>query len=122
MYSGVQAAEGWGVCPGSGPEASKQLAWGSQQQWACLQQQQLAWRPQQQLDCPLCSQQIPEEQPLTPDYESVYVPGYKAGYYAACRDWEQGYHEGKIDTLQMQEKAQDLGSQTNRRRASPDWW
>ena len=59
-------------------QASKQLAWGSQQPWVCLQQQQLAWRPQQQLDCPLCSQQIPEEQPLTPDYESVYVAGYKA--------------------------------------------
>ena len=29
---------------------------------------------------------------------------------------------GEIDTLQMQEKAQDLGNQTNRKRASPDWW
>jgi len=52
----------------------------------------------------------------------VYVAGYKAGYDAACRDWEQGDHEGNIDTLQMQEKAQDLGHQTNRRRASLDWW
>ena len=68
--------------------------------------------PQQQLDCPLCSQPIPEEQPLTPDYESVYVAGY------ACQDWEQGSHEGEIDTLQIQEKAQDLGNQTNR----TDWW
>ena len=37
-------------------------------------------------------------------------------------DWEQGYHEGEIDALQMQEKAQDQGNQTSRRRASPDWW
>jgi len=85
MYGGVQAAEGWGARPCSGPQASKQLAWGSQQQWACLPQQQLACRPQQQLDCPLCSQPIPEEQPLTPDYESVYVAGYKAGYDAASQ-------------------------------------
>ena len=28
MYGGVQAAEGWGVRPGSEPQASKQLAWG----------------------------------------------------------------------------------------------
>ena len=32
-------------------------------------------------------------------------PATKAGYDAACQDWEQGYHEGKIDTLQMQEGA-----------------
>ena len=37
-------------------------------------------------------------------------------------DWEQGYHEGEIDTLQMHKKAQDQGTQTNHRRASPDWW
>ncbi len=52
----------------------------------------------------------------------MYVAGYKAGYDAACQDWEQGYHEGEIDALQMQEKAQGLGNQTNRIRASPDWW
>jgi len=122
-YADVQAAEGWGVRPGSGPQASNQLAWGSQQQWACRPQQQLAcrpqqqlaFRPQQQLDCPLCSQPIPEHQPLTPDYESVYSTGYKAGYEAACEDWEQGYHEGEIDTHQMQDKVQDQGNQTNRR-------
>ncbi len=79
MYGGVQAAKGWGARHCSGPQASKQLAWGSQQQWACLPQQHLACRPQQQLDCPLCSQPISEEQPLAPDYESVYVAGYKAG-------------------------------------------
>ena len=35
---------------------------------------------------------------------------------------EQGHNEGDIETLQMQEQAQDLGNQTNRKRASPDWW
>ena len=52
----------------------------------------------------------------------MYVAGYKVGYDAACQDWDQGYHKWEIDTLQMQKKAHDQGNQTNRRRASPDWW
>ena len=110
MYANEQVAEGRGVRPPAGPQASNQLAWGSQQQWACRPQQQLACQPQQQLaflpqqqlECPLCSQPIPENQPLTQDYESAYVAGFKAGYDAACQDWEQGYQEKEIDTHQMQ--------------------
>ena len=97
MYANEQAAEGWGVRPPSGPQASNQLAWGSQQQWACRPQQQLACQPQQQLaflplqqlECPLCAQPIPENRPVTQDYQAVYEAGYKAGYDAACEDWEK---------------------------------
>ena len=66
MYSGVLAAEGWGVRPGSGPQASKRLA--------CRPQQQLACRPQQQL----ARQSVPpspEEQPLTQNE----LPGFLSG-------------------------------------------
>ena len=102
MYRGVQAASGWGVRPGSRTQASKRLA--------CRLQQQLVSQS---------APPIPDDQPLT---SNEFLSGFQAGYDAACQDWEQGYHEGEIDTLQMQEKAQDLGNQTNRRRASPDWW
>ena len=52
----------------------------------------------------------------------MYVASYKSRLRCGVPDWEQGYHEGEIDMLQMQEKAQDPGNQTKRRRASPDWW
>ena len=95
MYGGVQAAEGWGVRPGSGPQASKQLACRSQQQLACRPQQKLACRPQQQLACQ-SQQPIPEEQPLAPDELPGYLAGYKAGYDAAYEaGWEQGCHAGE---------------------------
>ena len=102
MYANEQAAEGWGVRPPSGPQASNQLDWESQQQWACRPQQQLACQPQQQLgflplqqlECPLCAQPISENQPATQEYQSVYEAGYKAGYDAACEGWENGYQEG----------------------------
>ena len=114
MYSGLQAAEGWGVRPGSGPQASKQLD--------CRPQQRLACRPQQQL-ARQRAPPIPEEQPLTQNELPGFLAGYKAGYYAAYfAGWEQGYHAGEIDTLQMQQDEQDQGYQTNRRGASPDWW
>jgi hypothetical protein len=81
-YRGVQAAEGWGVRPGSVLQASKQLAWRSWQQRACRPQQQLVCRPQQQLACrpqqQLARQRappIPEEQPLTHNE----LPGFLAG-------------------------------------------
>ena len=116
MYGGVQAAEGWGVRPGSGPQASKQLACRPQQQLACRPQQQLACRPQQQLARQRVPP-IPEEQPLTHNELPGFLAGYKAGYDAAyLAGWEQGYHSGEVDALQMQEDEQDQGYQTNRRR------
>ena len=99
MYGGVAAAECWGVHPGSRPQASQQLACRSQQP-------------------------LPQEQPLTQDEQLPgHLAGYRAGYDAAYQaGWEQGYHTGNIDTIQMQEEAQDQGDQNNRRGASPDWW
>ena len=106
MYSGVHAAEGWGVRPGSGPQAYKQLA--------CRPQQQLAWQP---------VPPIPEEQPLTQKELPGFLAGYKAGYDAAyTAGWGQGYHAGNIDALQMQQDEQYQWYQTNNRGASPDWW
>ena len=55
------------------------------------------------------------------DYQAVYDAGYKAGYNAAIEDWEIGYQEGDTEVHQMQEKVQDQGDQTNRRRARPHW-
>jgi len=96
MDRGVQAAEGWGVRPGSRPQASKRLA--------CRLQQQLA------------SQSVPpnpEEQPLT---SNAFLYGFKAGYDAAyLTGSEQGYNMGKIHTLQMQQDNQYKGCQTNHR-------
>ena len=112
MYTGAQTAEGWGVRPGAGPQASKQLD--------CRPQQQLACRPQQQL-ARQRAPPIPAEQPLTQNEFPEFLAGYKAGYDAAyLAGWEQGYHAGEIDALQMQEDEQDQGYQTNRRGASPD--
>jgi len=96
MYRGVQAAGGWGVRPGSRPQASKRLA--------CRLQQQLASQS---------VPPIPEEQPLT---SNGFLSGFQAGYNAAyLSGWEQGYHMGKSHTLQMQQ-----GNRTNRRGAFPD--
>ena len=109
MYSGVQAAEGWGVRPGSGPQASKQSA--------CRPHLQLACRPQMQWACPSVPP-IPEEQPLT---SNEFLSGFQAGYDAAYPTrWEQGYHMGKSHTLQMQQDKQYQGYQTNRRGVCPD--
>ena len=95
IYRGVQAAEGWGVRPGSRPQASKWLA--------------CPW-PQH-----LVSQSvppIPEEQPLT---TNELLSGFQAGYNAAyLAGWEQGYHMGKSHTLHMQQ-----GLMTNRRWGMP---
>jgi hypothetical protein len=101
MYSGVQAAEGWGVRPGPRPQASKRLA--------CLLQQQL----------------VSQSLPPTPDEQSLtsneFLSGFQAGYNAAyLAGWEQGYHMGKSHTLQMQPDKQCQGYQTNRRGACPD--
>ena len=101
MSRGVQAAEGWGVRPGSRPQASKRLA--------CRLQQQLASQS---------VPPIPEEQPLTSD---EFLSGFKAGYDAAyLTGWEQCYNRGKNHTLQMQQDKQYHGYQTNRRGACPD--
>ena len=96
MDRGVQAAEGWGVRPGSRPQASKRLA--------CPRQQQLVSQS---------VPPIPEEQPLT---SNEFLSGFQAGYDAAYpTGWEQGYHMGKSHTLQMQQDKQYQGYQTNRR-------
>ena len=80
MYGGVQAAEGWGVRPGSRPQASKRLD--------CWLQQHLVSQS---------APPIPEGQPLT--YNEL-LSGFQAGYDAAyLAGWEQGYHMGKIHTL-----------------------
>ena len=108
MYSGVAGAEGWGVHPGSPPQASQQP------QPPPPYPEQLACRSQQPLT---------QELPLTQDeHLPGYSPGYRAGYDAAYQaGWTQGYQPGEIDTFQMQEEAQDQGNQNNRRAASPDW-
>ena len=101
MGRGVQAAEGWGVRPGSRPQASKWLA--------CPRQQQLVSQS---------VPPIPEEQPLT---SNEFLSGFQAGYNAAyLAGWEQGYHMGRSHTLQMQQDKQYQGYQTNRRGACPD--
>ena len=98
MSSGVQAAEGWGVRPGLGPQASKQLA--------CRPQQQLGCRPQQQLARQRVPP-IPEEHPLTHHELPGFLAGCKAGYDAAyLAGWDQGYHMGEIHTLHMQHDEQ----------------
>ena len=122
MYGGVQAAEGWGVLPNSRPQASKQLDWGSQQQWACRPQQQSACRPHQQLDCPLCSQPIPDEHPLTPDYESVCVAGYKANYDAACQTGSKATTKGRSTRSRCKRRRRTKGIIPTADGASPDWW
>ena len=101
MYRGAQAAEGWGVRPGSRPQSSKGLA--------CWLQQQLVSQS---------VPPIPEEQPLT---SNEFLSDVQAGYDAAyLTGWEQGYNMGKSHTLQMQPDKQHQGYQTNRRGACPD--
>ncbi len=96
MYRSVQAAEGWGVRPGSMPQASKRLG--------CRLQQQLVSQS---------VPPIPEEQPLT---SIELLSGAQAGYDAAYpTDWEQGYHMGERHTLQMQQDRPYQGYHTNRR-------
>ena len=100
MCGGVQAAEGWGVRPGSRPQASKRLA--------CRLQQQLVSHS---------VPPIPEDQSLTSnELLSGFQAGYDAAYLARCG---QGYHMGKSHTLQMQQDKQYQGYQTNRRRGMP---
>ena len=102
MYANEEAAEGWGVRPPLRAPSIRSVGLGSQQQWACRPQQQLACQPLQQLaflplqrlECPLCAQTIPENQPVTQDYQSVYEARYKAGYDAACEDWEKRLPRG----------------------------
>ena len=78
MHRGVQATEGWGVRPGSRPQASKRLA--------CLLQQQLV----SQSVLP-----IAEEQPVTSnEFLSGFQAGYDAAYLSKATTWGRATRSG----------------------------